>query len=244
MADEKVIRDTEVDPAVKEREEAFAEAEKLAKEAAAVKETAVADMAEDVSKAAEEAAEAVDAAITDAQTAAETATEDAQTAAETATEDAQTAAETATEDEQPAPAQPVQAAVSGNPDAIPTEQPAPRRQKIGTVRIADDVVAMIAAYTVREIDGVSSMAGSTTGEWLGKVGYKNPTKGVRVEVADGAVKVDLSVNMGYGYNIPATCSKIQTRVKQAIENMTGLAVTDINVRIAGITIPTESETKH
>nr|WP_278045056.1 Asp23/Gls24 family envelope stress response protein [Lachnoclostridium sp. Marseille-P6806] len=105
------------------------------------------------------------------------------------------------------------------------------------IRIADDVVAMIASYAAREIDGVTDMAGTAPGEWLGRVGYRNPLRGVKVEVEDGCVRADLSIVMGYGYNIPATSSKVQSRVKQAIENMTGLTVTDVNVRIAGITVP-------
>lgn len=121
------------------------------------------------------------------------------------------------------------------------EQSAAKRESgedgIGVIRIADDVVAMIASYAAREIDGVTDMAGTAPGEWLGRVGYKNPLRGVKVEVEDGRVRTDISIVMGYGYNIPATSSKVQSRVKQAIENMTGLTVTDVNVRIAGITVP-------
>jgi uncharacterized alkaline shock family protein YloU len=116
-------------------------------------------------------------------------------------------------------------------------------EKIGTIRIADEVVAMIAVYAAREVDGVSSMAGSQTREFLDRVGMKSETKGVKVTLDDRNVKVDLSINMGYGFNIPATSSKVQARVKQAIENMTGLNVTDVNVRIAGIAIPAENGTK-
>ena len=60
------------------------------------------------------------------------------------------------------------------------------------------------------------------------------TKGVKVEVYGKKVKVDLSVTVEYGYNIPATCQKVQNKVQSTIENMTGLQVTDVNVRIAGV----------
>ena len=113
---------------------------------------------------------------------------------------------------------------------------------IGTVRIADDVVAMIASYAAQEVDGVAGMAGSGTSEWLGRVGVKDPQKGVHVDVNEKNVRVDLSIIIGYGYNIPATSSRVQARVKQAVENMTGLAVTDVNVRIASIRISPESDT--
>ena len=65
---------------------------------------------------------------------------------------------------------------------------------------------------------------------------KKLTKGVRVEVRDGEVRVDLAVTMEYGYNIPATCQKVQAKVKAAIENMTGLTCSDVNIRIAGVRV--------
>ena len=70
-----------------------------------------------------------------------------------------------------------------------------------------------------------------------KVSRMNLTKGAKVVVGGGEVKVDLALMMAYGFNIPATCQQAQTRVKNSIENMTGLKVTDVNVRIAGITMP-------
>lgn len=105
---------------------------------------------------------------------------------------------------------------------------------IGTVKIADDVVAMIASLATTEVEGVSAMAGNITNELMSKVGMKNLTKGVKVEVIGDNVTVDLAVTMEYGYNIPATCQKVQTKVKGAIENMTGLNCTDVNIRIAGV----------
>lgn len=107
---------------------------------------------------------------------------------------------------------------------------------IGMVQIADDVVAMIASLAATEVDGVSSMAGNITNELMGKVGVKNLTKGVKVDVLEGNVTVDLAVTMEYGYNIPATCQKVQNKVKSAIENMTGIMCSDVNIRIAGVNI--------
>lgn len=105
---------------------------------------------------------------------------------------------------------------------------------IGSVQIADDVVAMIASLATTEVEGVSAMAGNITNELMSKVGMKNLTKGVKVDVLENHVTVDLAVTMEYGYNIPATCQKVQTKVKTAIENMTGLTCTDVNIRIAGV----------
>lgn len=107
-------------------------------------------------------------------------------------------------------------------------------ENIGAVQIADDVVVMIAGLAAREVDGVSAMAGNMTGELMSKVGVKNLSKGVKVDIFDKNVTVDLAVVVEYGYNIPAICQKVQTKVKAAIENMTGLNVTDVNIRIAGV----------
>ena len=107
-------------------------------------------------------------------------------------------------------------------------------ESIGTVQIADDVVAMIASLAATEVDGVSAMAGNITNELMSKVGVKSLTKGVKVEVLDNNVTVDLTVTMEYGYNIPATCQAVQQKVKNAIENMTGLTCSDVNIRIAGV----------
>lgn len=109
-----------------------------------------------------------------------------------------------------------------------------KNDSIGGVQIADDVVAMIASLAATEIEGVSSMVGNITNELMGKVGMKKLTKGVKVEVIGNNVKVDLAVTMEYGFNIPATCQKVQQKVKNAIENMTGLTCSDVNIRIAGI----------
>lgn len=105
---------------------------------------------------------------------------------------------------------------------------------IGAVQIADDVVAMIASLAATEVEGVSSMIGNITNELMSKVGMKSLTKGVKVDVLEGNVTVDLALIMEYGYNIPVTCQKVQAKVKAAIENMTGLTCTDVNIRIAGV----------
>lgn len=107
-------------------------------------------------------------------------------------------------------------------------------ENVGVVQIADDVVAMIASLAATEVKGVSTMVGNISNELMAKAGVKKLTKGVRVAVTDNTVKVDLAVNLDYGYNIPATCQKVQTKVKTAIENMTGLTCETVNIRIAGV----------
>jgi len=107
-------------------------------------------------------------------------------------------------------------------------------ENIGVVQIADDVVAMIASLAATEVDGVSAMAGKISNELMSKVGMKSLTRGVKVNVLGDSVSVTLVVTMEYGYNIPATCQKVQSKVKAAIENMTGLEVAEVNIRIAGV----------
>ena len=108
--------------------------------------------------------------------------------------------------------------------------------QLGEVQIADEVVATIAGLAATEVEGVASMAGNITNELIGKLGVKNLSKGVKVDVTEEHVSVDLSLNIKYGYNIPDVSERVQDRVKSAIENMTGLTVLDVNIRIAGVNI--------
>ena len=104
---------------------------------------------------------------------------------------------------------------------------------IGAVQIADDVVAVIAALAATEVSGVY-LAGNVTSELIGKTGKKIISKGVKVDVLGKNVTVELIVTIEFGSNIPAVCQKLQSKVKTAIENMTGLNCSDVNVRIAGV----------
>ncbi|MBQ8199453.1 MAG: Asp23/Gls24 family envelope stress response protein [Lachnospiraceae bacterium] len=111
--------------------------------------------------------------------------------------------------------------------------------KLGVVQIADDVVAMIASLAATEVDGVSALVGNITNELMSKVGMKKLTKGVKVEVIEGVVSMELAIMIQYGHNIPQTCQNVQNKVKTAVENMTGLTVSDVNIRIAGVNMQEE-----
>lgn len=106
--------------------------------------------------------------------------------------------------------------------------------KIGTISIADDVVASIAGIAALEVKGVSKLNGNITKELAGKLGKKNLAGGVKVDIANGIVAVDLSVEMEYGNSIKKVSEEIQSKVKQSVENMTGLKVSVVNVVVAGI----------
>ena len=106
--------------------------------------------------------------------------------------------------------------------------------KLGEFQIADEGVAIIAGLAAMEVEGVSSMAGNITSELIGRLGMKNLSKGVKVLVTDRTVDVDLALNIDYGYSIMKVSEKVQDKVKSAIENMTGLEVAMVNIRIASV----------
>lgn len=110
---------------------------------------------------------------------------------------------------------------------------------IGEVHISDEVVAIIAGLAATEIEGVQSMAGNITNELVSKLGMKNLSKGVKVAISDGSVEVSLALNIKYGYEIPAVSKKVQDKVKSAIETMTGLTVTAVNIKIVSLNIEAE-----
>jgi len=105
---------------------------------------------------------------------------------------------------------------------------------LGDVRVSEEVVAIIAGLAATEVEGVSSMSGNITNEIVSKLGMKNLSKGIFVEVMDEEIKVDVALNIAYGYAIPDISAKVQDRVKTAVENMTGLTVAVVNVRIASV----------
>ena len=112
-------------------------------------------------------------------------------------------------------------------------------EQVGEVKIADEVVSVIAGLAAMEVDGVSSMAGNATKEIISKLGKKAVAKGVKIDVLDGIVTVSLALNMTYGYSIREVTAKVQEKVKTAIENMTGLEVSDVNISIAGVALEEE-----
>ena len=111
-----------------------------------------------------------------------------------------------------------------------------KNKGIGEVKIASDVVAVIAALAATEVDGVYSMAGNISNELISKFGMKKLSKGVKVQMAKGTVHVDMMVVVNYGYSIPDVSEQVQEKVSQQIENMTGLVVPEVNVRVAGVNL--------
>ena len=112
---------------------------------------------------------------------------------------------------------------------------------LGEVKIADEVVAIIAALAATEVDGVAPMAGNITNELISRLGMKNLSKGVKVDVLEGVVTVSLSLNLKYNYSIMDVSAKVQEKVKNAVENMTGLEVADVNIKVAGVEMPANGQ---
>ena len=108
------------------------------------------------------------------------------------------------------------------------------------IKIADDVVAVIAGVAVSEVPGVAEMAGGFAGgitEVLS--GKKNLAKGIKVEVGEKETRIDVNIIVEYGVRIPDVAFEIQNRVKKAVETMTGLKVIEVNVHVQGVSTETE-----
>ena len=114
---------------------------------------------------------------------------------------------------------------------------------MGEVKIADEVVGIIAALAATEVEGVASMAGNITNKLISRLGMKNLSKGVKVDVLEGVVTVSLALNMKYNYSIMDVSAKVQEKVKSAVENMTGLEVADVNVKVAGVEMESQESAK-
>lgn len=103
------------------------------------------------------------------------------------------------------------------------------------IKISNDVVAVIAGVAVSEVSGVSGMSGGFAGG-ISEVlsGKKNLAKGIKVEITDTRVKIDVNIIVEYGSRIPDVAYEIQNRVKKAVESMTGLNVEEVNVHVQGV----------
>ncbi len=105
------------------------------------------------------------------------------------------------------------------------------------IKISNDVVASIAGVAVSEVQGVYSMAGGGLAEVFS--GKKNLSKGIKVEVGEKETKIDVNIIVEYGVRIPDVAFEIQRRVKKAVETMTGLKVSGVNIHVQGIKTNTQ-----
>ena len=114
---------------------------------------------------------------------------------------------------------------------------------LGTIRIADEVVSIIAGLAATEVGGVAGMSGCIAGGIAEILGRKNFSKGVKVEVGEKEAAIDLYIIVKYGVRIPDIALNVQEAVKAAIENMTGLSTVEVNVHVQGVGFPEDVKTE-
>ena len=114
-----------------------------------------------------------------------------------------------------------------------------KEDTFGSVTVSDEVIAIIAALTTLEVEGVASMAGNISRDIISRLGMKNLSRGVHIEREDGRIYVYVSLNIAYGYSIPEVSLHVQEKIKTAVNNMTGLQIAEVNVRIADVDLKTE-----
>ncbi len=110
---------------------------------------------------------------------------------------------------------------------------------MGNIKIAVDVVSTIAGIAADEIEGVANMYSSFAGGIVEKFGKKNASKGVRVNMNDDSVTIDLYMIVDYGVKIPELAWEVQENVKNSVETMTGLTVDNVNIHVEGISFEKE-----
>jgi uncharacterized alkaline shock family protein YloU len=111
---------------------------------------------------------------------------------------------------------------------------------MGNIRIANEVIEIIAGLAATEVKGVAGMSGGVVGGIAELLGRKNLSKGVKVEVGQKQCAVDLAIVAEYGVRIPEVCAEIQENVKRAIESMTGLEVVEVNINVLGVTFKNQA----
>jgi uncharacterized alkaline shock family protein YloU len=110
-----------------------------------------------------------------------------------------------------------------------------------SLKISDDVVSVIAGVAATEVEGVAGMSGGIVGDITEILGRKSLSKGVKVEVGERDVSIDLFMVVKYGSRIPEVAQKVQEKVKEAVEGMTGLNVVEVNIHVQGITFSPEGK---
>lgn len=106
--------------------------------------------------------------------------------------------------------------------------------EMGTIHIADEVLAVVAASAALEVEGVSSLAANLSSDIAELMGKKVYSKGVRLLVANSQVMVEISILIQYGYVIPDVARKVQEAVMTAVTNTSGMEVSQVNVQVAGV----------
>lgn len=114
-------------------------------------------------------------------------------------------------------------------------------KEYGSIKISNDVIAIIAGIAATEIEGVAGKSMGITGGITEMLGMRNLTKGVKVEIQNRVAKIDISIIVEYGVDISTTGKKVQDNVKKSVETMTDLLVPEVNVNIQGVNMEKEKD---
>lgn len=112
---------------------------------------------------------------------------------------------------------------------------------LGSIKITEEVVAIIAGVAASEVKGVTGMSSGIAGGIAEMLGRKNMSKGVKVEVGEKQAAIDLYIIVDYGIKIPDIAWDIQEKVKKQVEKMTGLSVIEVNIHIQGVNIDSDNK---
>lgn len=102
------------------------------------------------------------------------------------------------------------------------------------VVISEEVIAVIAGIAATDIEGVASLTGNMTRETIQKAGLKNLSKGIGLQMNEDNLTITISLNIKYGYSVSKISEMVQEKVKTSVENILGLAVTGVNIRVTGV----------
>lgn len=112
--------------------------------------------------------------------------------------------------------------------------------ELGSIRIADEVISTVAGLAAVEVEGISALSGGWGTDFVEKLGRKNFGKGIKVEANENEININIYVVIDFGFSIPQVAEKVQIEVKTAVETMTGLNVTVVNVHVVGVAMKKNS----
>ncbi|MDO4562906.1 MAG: Asp23/Gls24 family envelope stress response protein [Clostridia bacterium] len=115
-------------------------------------------------------------------------------------------------------------------------------QTSGNIKISEEVIAIIAGISTQEVDGVAYM-GSGGVAWTELLSKKSGSKGVKVELSEDSVKIDIHITVKFGVKIQDVCSSVQNHVATSVETMAGLKEITVNVFVDGVDVPAKTESE-
>jgi uncharacterized alkaline shock family protein YloU len=124
---------------------------------------------------------------------------------------------------------------------VNTPQNNKKTENYGGVKIADEVVKIIAGIAASEVAGVAGMSGGIVGGIAERLGRKNLSKGIKAEVGEKETDVEVSIIVDYGVRIPEVAFQVQQKVKEAIQNMAGLKVKGVIINVQGVNLSEKEE---